>query len=140
MKKEVILAILSGFAIGLIITFGIYTAQKSLQNKQTGAEPTTSPQATTEPETQHTLTLISPGNETVHQQETITLEGKTSPQATVAIVTEEEEKIITADNQGQFATEITLKGGANTITATAFTSNGNQAKANLNLIYSTADF
>ena len=33
MKKEVLIAIIVGFSLGLIITFGIYRAQKSLSER-----------------------------------------------------------------------------------------------------------
>ena len=136
MKKEVLLAIIIGFAIGLIITFGIYTAKKALNQypNATQATPTPTPVSTTP---SHTLTITQPETETVHDQDTLTLTGTTSPDSIVTIFTEEDETIVSADSTGKFSAPIKLIGGANDITVTAITSDGLTATAELTLVYST---
>jgi hypothetical protein len=145
MKKEILIAIIIGFVLGLVITFGIWTANKSLKE---GA--TTQPKEVTENETITTpvpaqgeeklpLTLISPENNALVNQEKLEIVGKTSPKAVVAVVYEEGEKIIEADEKGDFKQEITLVGGGNEITISAFDNEGNEVSKTLNLVYSTAE-
>jgi len=145
MKKEILIAIIIGFVLGLVITFGIWTANKSLKE---GA--TTQPKEVTENETniipvptqteeKLPLTIISPENNALVNQEKLEIVGKTSPKAVVAVVYEEGEKIIEADEGGDFKQEITLVGGGNEITISAFDNEGNEASKTLNLVYSTAE-
>jgi hypothetical protein len=143
MKKEVIIAIVLGFALGLVITFGIWTANRAIQEKaKTPTPPTNAPTPQEETPTPTTpelpLTISEPADNTISSKEKITLSGSTSPEAIVVIFDEENEKIIEADKEGQFESEITLTGGPNRITIKAFDDSGNEAEASLNIIYSTA--
>ncbi|MBI4035016.1 MAG: hypothetical protein HY381_01305 [Candidatus Chisholmbacteria bacterium] len=135
MKKEVLLAIVIGFSLGLVITFGIYTARKALREK-TPPLPTPSPQS--QPQPAHTLTITSPENETLHNQETITLSGTTTPGSLVTILTPEAEILVYASEFGQFQSDISLTGGINEITIIALTPDGLKAEQALTLVYSTA--
>jgi hypothetical protein len=146
MKKEVILAVAVGFILGLIITFAIWTANKglnSIANKPPTPTPTASvspsPSSNLQPTTNNLqLTITSPDNEILVTKDTITLTGKTSPQAAVAITTAGGQDIVIADSTGAFTEDIKLEGGYNQITATAYDSDGNTAKANLLVTYTTS--
>ncbi len=144
MKKEILIAIIIGFVLGLVITFGIWTANKSLkegtstqssQITENETNITPSPQA----EEKLPLTIIFPENNALVNQEKLEIVGKTSPKAMVAIVYEEGEKIIEADEKGDFTMEITLVGGGNEINISAFDSQNNEASKVLNIVYSTAE-
>jgi hypothetical protein len=144
MKKEILIAIIIGFILGLIITFGIWTANKSLQeNNNTSLTQENENQpivSETSPNNEEkvSLTITSPENNSLLDQEDIEITGQTSPLANLVILFEDGEEIIQADQQGEFKTEITLNGGANEITITAFDQDGNEASKVLNLVYSTA--
>jgi len=69
----------------------------------------------------------------------VEISAKTSPQATVAILYEEGEAVIEADEQGEFSEEITLSGGANEIMIKVFSEDGQEASQTLNLVFSTAE-
>ena len=141
MKKEILIAIIIGFILGLIITFGIWTANKSLkngvQNKQKTEEnlPTPTP---SQNEEGIFLEITSPLNNDIISKEDITIEGQTKPQAVIAIIYQEGEELIQADSQGNFSADITLVGGANEIQISAYDDQNNEAKKTLDLIYSTA--
>jgi len=145
MKKEILIAIIIGFVLGLVITFGIWTANKSLKegttsNQQTGVtENENITPVPTQVEEKLPLTIISPENNALLNQEKLEIVGKTSPKAVVAISYEEGEKIIEADEKGDFKGEITLVGGSNKINVSAFDSQGNEASKSLNLVFSTAE-
>lgn len=138
MKKEVILAIVIGFAIGLLITFGIYTARTALENAPSNPspQPSTSPQTS---DTQSTLTITTPANEALVDTATIPLEGSTTPEAIITIITPQGQQIITTDSAGDFATEIELAGGSNEIVISAFTKEGTKTETTLTVVYSTAE-
>lgn len=147
MKKEVFLAISIGFILGLVITFGIWTANKSLRNlpasRPVSASPTPASDNTTPPPTDNSsaqipLTLTSPENEALVENNTLTVSGTSAPQATIAVLYELGEQLTTADPSGKFQADIRLEGGYNRIIVTAFNDQGQQATQNLIVTYTTA--
>lgn len=146
MKKEVFLAIAIGFALGLVITFGIWTANKSLKNLP---KPTPSPTVAAQSEgnpsptpsnqvTNNQLTITSPEDESLVSSPKITVKGTTSPSAIVTISWEDDQTIVTADANGAFSTNIELVGGYNTIKVTSFDKIGTPSEQTLTVTYSTA--
>jgi len=141
MKKEILIAILIGFILGLIITFGIWTANKSLKDNQeetpqTGGVSILQP----EEETKENLSLkiIEPVNNSISEEEEITIKGSASPSAIITIIYQEGEKILEADEEGSFETEISLVGGTNEIEISAYDEEDNKTTKTLSIIYSTA--
>ena len=148
MKKEVLLAIFLGFGLGLIITFGIWTANKSLQqlkNRNTNTMVSPSPDANITPEPTRAqqdaplqLTVTSPEDESLSNQDSVTVTGKASAKANIIIVYEDGEKIIQADDSGNISQEIDLVGGYNTIVITTFDNDGNESTETRVVTYTTA--
>ena len=108
MKKEVLIAIIIGFTLGLIITFGIHTAQQSLKlkkqlasNQNTHLTPT--PAAPTQP-----LTIASPDNGMVFHQANLQVTGTTTPQALISVIATDSYTTAAADFQGNFSAPITF--------------------------------
>jgi hypothetical protein len=138
MKKELVWAIITGFGLGLTITYSVWSAKKV-------SEPITEkPQEKIEVAPTPTsvpifLEIQTPENESIIDQDTIELSGKTDPQAVLAIFYEEGELIIEADENGQFKTDLELIEGANEITVFAFDEDGNEASQSMTLVYSTAE-
>ena len=140
MRKEVLIAIAIGFVLGLVITFGIWTANRALQ-KATVQGPTPTPaeeEPTATPTPSFTLKVTSPKDNTISSQESIKITGETGPEATVVILYPEGEKILEADEEGKFSTEITLRGGENLATISAYSQEGNEVSQTLTIVYSTA--
>jgi len=138
-RKEVLIAIIIGFGLGLVITFGIWTANKAL--KEAAPEKMLAPEETPMPTPipAFSLTLVSPEDNSISEEETIKVSGSTTPGAVVVILYQEGEKILEADSEGQFSTEITLAGGANEIKVSAYDEEGNEAEKTLTVVYSTAE-
>ncbi len=139
-----LIGIIIGFVLGLVVTFGIWTANQSLKGGTTAQPATvveekeeTTPTPT--PEEKLPLTIISPENHALLNQEKLTIVGKTLPRATVALTWEEGETVIEADENGDFSQEITLVGGGNEINLSVFDNEGNETSKTLNLVYSTAE-
>jgi hypothetical protein len=140
MRKEVIIVVIIGILIGAIVAYGIYTAQTAIRKQQDQfkvSEQLPSPEPT--PIVSHTLTIIEPANESISDQEEITITGSTTPNAVITIFTEENEYLLSADAEGAFSAAVTLIGGANDIIVTAFDEQGNRAEQVLTVVYSTAE-
>lgn len=145
MKKEVLVAIGVGFGLGLVITFGIWTANKSL--KQLGAPKVaasplpvkTVPSPTPVTETTSDLTITSPENEALVNKSTLTVTGKFLPIFPVTITYEDDETIVETDASGSFSADIVLIGGYNTIVITGIDlSTGVESSQTLIITYTTA--
>jgi len=140
MKKEVILAIVIGFGIGLLITFGIYTARTALDQKQTDDQIAASlPPVSDDQTTSSTLIINTPANESLLDSDTVPLEGKSAPNSVVTIISSLENQIIPTQADGIFKTEIELEGGLNQIVISAFNESGEKTSTQLSLVFSTAD-
>jgi hypothetical protein len=141
MKKEVLLAIVIGFGIGLLITFGIYTARTALEDKPDSSDSSQespvniqNPNATDSAK----LAISSPLNNALLETDKIQLTGTSNPQATISIVTTLSNQVLTSNDQGDFTADLELEGGANQVVVTAFTPQGDSVTVNLNLVYTTA--
>jgi len=146
MKKEVLLAIIIGFGLGLLITFGVWKANKALKEvapkKQLPSQETQEEEKTPSPTLappQLSLVITSPEDNSIVSKEKVNISGKTPWRATVVIIYEEGEKIIETDENGNFSTEITLVSGANEIIVSAYDEDSNEVTKTLNLVYSTAE-
>lgn len=140
MRKEVLFAIIIGFGLGLVITFGIWTANKALKqtapkNQQEGIEKN---EAISPTPTQGLPLFINfPENNSISNKEKVPVTGKTTPGAVVVVLFQEGETILEADNEGNFSTEISLSGGSNEIKVSSFDKEGNETSQTLSVIYST---
>lgn len=137
MRKEVAIVILIGIAIGAIVAYGIYTAQSAIKKRQAPTGPAPTSQLPSPTPTAHALTIIEPADESIIEEETVQLVATTSPNAVVTIITNQNEYLLTADQDGNLSTSVQLVAGENTILVTAFDGAGNKVEATLTLVYST---
>ncbi len=143
MKKEVFLAIAIGFALGLVITFGIWTANKSLKNLPKAISPSPTPEAAASPSTTNTsspvtLSLSSPTDEALFTIAKTPVSGKTVANASVVIFSEDNQQIVTADAKGNFTADVALVGGYNTIRVIAYDAMGNSVEQTIIVTFTTA--
>ena len=61
------------------------------------------------------LALSQPSDEEVVNDKTLSINGKTNPNATVIIITNADQQVIQPSTQGDFSTTITLNDGQNLI-------------------------
>lgn len=126
MKKEVLLAIGVGFGLGLLITFGIWTANKSLKRASV-VLPSPTPASivvTTTPSptpvvNASPLTISSPEDESLVSTDTINVTGKAAPKSVISVTFEDQQNVVEADANGNFSVGVDLIGGYNTIVVTA---------------------
>jgi hypothetical protein len=140
-KKEVLIAIIIGFGLGLVITFGIWSANRALKQptEETSIEEPLAATPTPEAQEPLSLNITSPQENDFINEEKTTVSGETISGAIVVVLYDEGEKILQADSEGQFETEIPLQGGVNEIKITAYNQNGNQVEKILTVVYSTAE-
>ena len=140
MRKEVLIAIIIGFGLGLVITFGIWTANKALSERATDEMPVEEVVEEVEPSPLPIMELIiiSPEDNLLSDEEIIEISGQTAPLAVIAVTYPEGEKLFEADEDGNFSTEISLIGGDNQIVISAYNKEGDEATKTLTVVYSTA--
>jgi len=141
MRKEVLIAIIIGFGLGLVITFGIWTANRALKESAPSQEAPFEEiaEATPTPAAEVVLTITNPEDHSISDQEEITVAGQSLPEAIIVIIYEEGEKILEADENGHFETEIVLVGGDNEIEISAYDLDGNEVTQTLTVVYTTAE-
>lgn len=141
MRKEVIIAIILGFALGLVITFGIWKANKALKKEEVEEVPVVVEQVTPEPTPipVFALEIFSPIDEAIVDEDSLTITGKTSPGAVVAVISEEGEEIVEVDTAGNFEVEVELVSGINEFEITAFGEEGDEATQEISVVFSTAE-
>ena len=148
-NKELIIAILIGFFIGLIITYGIWTANQAIKQKQASISPvptesltpnkTPAPSQPSQPPLEFKLSLGQPQPYMLSNTETGIITGTSIPFANIIVYGEKNQKIILADKNGQFKTEIPLLKGINYLTITAISDKGEQLTQRRTVVYSSIE-
>lgn len=123
-KKEIILAIVTGLAVGVIATFILSGAYKSLnifKKRETSTVvsliPSTAPNFS-----ENEFLDININNNNVFSKTEAPINGKCKPNCLVLISTENEDKIINGGKEGLFSTTINLENGTNQILFTLLNS------------------
>ena len=138
MKKEMIISVLVGLFFGLIIVYGVYTAQSSLSKpEQTAEELEVSPATEAENEASSNLSLHSPEDEIIVNEPTITVAGTTIADSYVVIFINNQELITTADGSGNFSVEGELELGSNIIEVQVIDEDGQAVIKERTVIYTT---
>lgn len=141
MKQERVILSFIMVLIGLLVAgvaFYFYQSTKTLPEKS-GITANTPPQSPT-PAPKIFLTINQPANESVVSNKTLIISGKTSPDATVLLITDSDEEAFTPSSQGNFSTTITLGNGQNILTIKAILEDGEIASAQRVVTYSTESF
>ena len=142
MRKEVLIAIIFGFGLGLIITFGVWSAQKTLNNQGVGStnesESSVAGVTPTPSELSISLVILKPEDESIVNTPTVTVTGTTEPQAQITIVGEKDEQILETDEDGSFSAEINLVSGTNEITITSFSDKKEAVSKTIGVVYTTS--
>lgn len=139
MKKEVLIAIVSGLILGLVITVGIYTANRSINQQRAKKQMQSAPTPTALPLANNkSLSLTSHENFDLVEDSAISLGGVAWPGAVVALISEADSQIIAADQEGIFIFKTKLIKGFNEITLAASDETGTIQTQNLVLTYSTS--
>lgn len=135
MRREVIVAIILGVGVGLLVAFGLWRANLSFSPNSSPL-----PQEQTQDQTETVLSdliITSPEDSSVVAKDTVTVEGATTPGASVVILTESGEYLTQAGADGSFEVEITLAPGPNEIMVKSYDGQEREATQTIAVVYST---
>lgn len=135
MKKEVIVAVILGLTLGLIVSYGVYRARKSLQQPTTETEATPQPSASAGTHT--SLVMLSPEDESIQSAKEVKVTGTTVPNALIVIFINQNEHITNADASGNFSIQTELQPNSNVITTRSIDDDGNVAEDQRTVIMSS---
>lgn len=125
MKKEVLIAILIGFGLGLTITYGIYRLRTALEDQpQTIADIVNSTNTPSPEAAQSVIALLTPEDGTIQTETQTTIAGSTIPNSLVVLLLNDSDYIQTSDESGNFSFEVELKSGSNVVVAHVLNENG----------------
>ena len=154
MFKELILAIALGALLGFGVTGGYLAIKKNQSPPITtiviisptpvfvgaGTPPIPSPAPLDTNSSANHINIDSPENESVISSSQTTIKGTTNPGSSIIISTPVDTYYATADNSGNFTSNVEIENGINLVQIDSIDFNDNQATAQINITYSTAKF
>jgi|SRR5579885_1329926 len=144
MKIEKIVLSFFAVLVGLIaagVAFYFYQMTKVLPAQKTQLSvltPTKQPSPT--PNNGNILTIDSPKNEAVSDKKTLAVAGKTSPNATLIVSTEDDDQVVKPAGNGDFSVTTTIPDGTSILQIKAIFADGTEKTVTQTITYSTADF
>lgn len=137
MKKELLLAVLIGLAVGLVIVFGVYRTRILLtpKNQTTNLDASPSPEASAD--ILSNLVIHSPLDESIQESPDVTIAGTTNHNEFVVILVNDQDFVTTADDSGNFSISTTLEAGSNIIQVKSINEDGQVTTKELTVIYTT---
>ena len=136
MRRELVWATVIGISFGLIVAFGVWRVNSSI-NKSKSVFPQKTPDSQN-PQSEFKITLNSPSEDSVVTTSPITVSGITKPLAWVVVSGESGDYILQSDEKGIFTQDVVLTPGVNRIKISAFDPNGNQSLQKVLVVYSSA--
>jgi hypothetical protein len=137
MRKEILFAIVAGVLFGLVISFGIWKANSSINPNSTSNSQNASPTPTIQGPSQIGLTIAKPQEYEIVSENQVAISAITSPDSWVSISAEDQDYVAKSDAKGAFEMNVSLIKGLNEIIVTAFDQSGNQETHTLPIVYST---
>jgi len=128
MNREFIIAISLGFTVGLVVMYGVWTANRSMKEFETVSPVPTNPvQIDTQAASSTTddikpsidLVVTEPYKHLLTSKELITVSGVADPSDSLIILTELGQFVLMPNEDGEYSQEIELEKGINTISVFA---------------------
>ncbi|HET9947005.1 MAG TPA: hypothetical protein VFQ63_02985 [Patescibacteria group bacterium] len=140
MKTEKILLSFVAVVVGLIVAgvgFYFYQSTKVLPPGKLASVKVNPPTPTLPPVY---LSIDSPQDESVTSNKTVTVSGKTVPDATIVVSTDTADQVITPSTTGTFSTTVTIGSGENEIHILSIGANGLETQKTITVSYTTDNF
>jgi len=141
MKQERVILSFIMVLIGLLVAGAVFyfyqSGKKNLQQSQGLISPTPAVEKSTK---KIFLNLTSPDDEVLVKNKTLTVSGKTNPDATVIIITKSDQQVLKTNGQGDFNTNVTLETDQNLITIISILPGGENKQIQKTVTYSTSNF
>ncbi|OGH12361.1 MAG: hypothetical protein A2857_01345 [Candidatus Levybacteria bacterium RIFCSPHIGHO2_01_FULL_36_15] len=142
--KEKILIIFIALALGLALaTLGFYIFQSTKKGVLENSKKTDNINKTAENKDKTNgiiLSIDSPTNESLVNERTIEVKGKTNPLNTIIVSSNLEDAMGSADSNGNFSINIGIDAGLNNIIVRSFSSTGDETKDERTVTFSQEDF
>jgi hypothetical protein len=141
MKQERVILSFVAVLIGLLaagLAFYFYQSTKTISTSNQVAVNAITPTPTPKPTVY--ISLSSPNDEVVVASKTLTVSGKTNPDATIIIYTSANQAVVQPSSQGDFSTTLTLDNGENLIKLMSILPGGETTSVQRTVTYSTEDF
>lgn len=141
MRTEKVIFSFIAVVIGLLVAgvaFYVYQSTKMLP--QQAERVVTIKRPTPTPEPAVFLVVEKPEDEDVVETKTVTIAGKTIPEATIVINAEGTDQVVRPASNGNFSTTVTIGDGANQILITSIAPNGEETTIIRTITYSTETF
>lgn len=136
MKREAVIVGIFGLSLGLLVAWGVWNFRGVTKPTSTPTPTFTPPPTTaTQPPTTG-LTVNLPEEETLTNQDSATVSGKTLAGTTVVVSSPIGDKVVEADSEGNFQTQVDLEEGENEITVTAYLPDGRTEEQTRTVIFS----
>jgi len=136
MRREILWAAAVGISFGLIIAFGAWRINSSL-NKSKPGNPEATP-ASQNPGAEFKISLNTPEDNDVVTTSPVAVSGITKPLSWIVFSGEKGDYILQSDENGIFSQDVDLTAGINQIKITALDSTNSQTLQKVLVVYSSA--
>jgi len=141
MKKEKIVLAFIAALIGLLVAgVAFYIYQSSRADNISKLKTIPSVQNPTQKVEHVFLNLTNPQDEAVIDKKVVQVSGTTKPDATIIVLTQLDQKVVTPSTEGDFSTTVNIDDGQNIIEITAIAPNGEEKTIKRTITFSTEDF
>lgn len=142
MKKETIFLSLTALIIGLLVAGGFFYAYQLITKPSpSGKTPITlNPTPTPISSNSEELTVNEPQDESVVENKSIAISGKTLPGSIVVITSETDEQVAKPADNGNFSVTITISEGVNIIEVVTILPDGTERKVVRTVTYTEESF
>lgn len=141
MKIEKIILAVAAIFLGLLFAGGIFYF---FQSTKTVAKPNakTTPIVSSSPTPAPSVFLVvdKPNDEEVIDSKVLIVSGRTNSNATVTVITDSSQEVITPSTNGDFSTTANIDNGQNIIEIIAIAPNGESVTAKKTVTYSQEEF
>lgn len=141
MTKEKVIFSLVFASVGLVVAslgFYFYQGTRGVETPKTNSVNVSL--ASPSPKPSVFLIVDEPKDEMVYDKKVIAVSGKTTPNAIIVILTQNDELVLKPSILGTFSSTVILKSGENLIQITAIEKNGESTKVDRTVTYSTESF
>lgn len=152
--KELAIALTIGIIIGLIVMYGIKTANQAIRLKESSLSPV--PTDSTEPSVENNgsdsvdnsdvdangikLSIVSPELNEVYTDEQMTVRGTSTANTNIFIFGEKNHALTMADDNGDFSADIDLVNGINYLKIYAVSDDGISKSVDRTVILTSTEF
>lgn len=120
MRKEPIIAVILGSLLGLAVAFGVWNFTRVSEKRTKEAAIKQEKSAENKTQANDGLSIFEPLDNRVFKTSPVKVSGITSGKTILALVTDEETQLISANEDGTFEAEVEIAGGISDINIWAF--------------------